>query len=43
MGKKGDGREKESIAFLQKMLSYDLTIIDEGADGNEGEAQGDRR
>ena len=49
MGKKGDdrekllrlikSREKESIEFLRKMLSYDSTIIDEGADGNEGEAQ----
>lgn len=33
------GREKEHIEFLQKMISYDTTIIDEGVLGNEGNAQ----
>ena len=32
-------REKESIEFLQRMISYDTSVIDEGAYGNEGEAQ----
>ena len=33
-------REKESIEFLQKLVSFDTTIIDEGVYGNEGNAQG---
>lgn len=32
--------EQESIEFLQKLISCDTTIIDEGVYGNEGHAQG---
>lgn len=32
--------KKEHIAFLQKMISYDTTIVNEGVTGNEGNAQG---
>lgn len=32
-------REEESIEFLQKIISLDTTIIDEGINGNEGKTQ----
>jgi acetylornithine deacetylase len=31
--------KQDSIKFLQKMISYDTTVVDEGVYGNEGEAQ----
>lgn len=34
-----DGKQ-DSLEFLQKMISYDTTVIDEGVYGNEGNAQG---
>ena len=34
-----ENREKESTEFLQKLISYDTSVIDEGVYGNEGKAQ----
>lgn len=34
-----NARDKELIEFLQKIISFDTSIIDEGINGNEGKAQ----
>lgn len=34
-----EAHREEAVAFLQKLLSFDTTFIDQGVRGNEGEAQ----